>query len=97
MRTCVQKLEEKFQMKNKMNCPDHLVGMTLPYKSRNGAIYQVSRRDIMTAEIVMPNGRRCLGMFRDERVVRDPVPFATGKFITLRKCSPTAHTQAELQ
>jgi heterodisulfide reductase subunit C len=80
-----------------MNCPEHVIGATHTYRSRNGSHHQVFRRDIQTAEIVMPNGRRCLGMFRDERVVRDPVPFATGKFITLRRCSPTEHTQVELQ
>ena len=76
-------------------CPEHAVGATLPYRSRNGAVYQVSRRDNHTADIVMPNGWRCLGTFRDECIWRDPVPFNTGKMgIELRRCSPTGHTLA---
>ena len=78
-----------------MYCPEHAVGTTHAYRSRNGAVYQVSRRDNSTADIVMPNGKRCLGTFLDARVWRDPVPFNTGKSgLELRRCSPTAHTPA---
>jgi len=84
-------------MKRLTNCPEHWVGITHAYRSRNGAIYQVCRRDEQTADIIMPNGRTCLGLFRDNRVVRDPVPFSTGKQITLTRCSPLLHTEVEAQ
>jgi hypothetical protein len=58
---------------------EHRFNETLPYRSRNGALYQVTRRDTQTADIVMPNGKSCLGTFRFGKVWRDPVPFNSGK------------------
>jgi hypothetical protein len=85
-------------MKRTINsCPEHWIGTTHAYKSRNGAIYQVCRRDTMTADIIMPNGRTCLGLFKHNCVVRDPVPFSTGKQVTLMRCSPLLHTLMEDQ
>lgn len=67
------------------------------YRSRNGAVYRVTRRDNHTADIVMPNGQRCLGTFRfEDRVWRDPVPFNSGRSgVWLVRC-PTPQMPVEI-
>jgi hypothetical protein len=76
---------------------NHPIDATLSYRSRNGALYLVTRRDTQTADIVMPNGKSCLGTFKFDRVWRDPVPFNSGKSgLWLERC-PTQQMRLEPQ
>jgi hypothetical protein len=63
---------------------EHPVGETRMYINIKGTHHVVTRRDTKTADILLPNGRTCLGTFVEGGVKRDPIPFHSGRPVLLK-------------